>query len=128
MYKLEFIGCFFTVFILMVANSGGLGGGGVIIPISLAFYKFDTRESIAMSNVSVFFSSLVRFILIMQKRHPLKGFGVVVDYNIATLMLPSIMVGANLGVIFNLLLPEIIITVGFSIVLILLFIRTMRKA
>ena len=65
MYKLEFIGCFFTIFIIMVANSGGLGGGGVVIPISLAFYKFDTRESIAMSNVSVFFSSLVRFILIL---------------------------------------------------------------
>ena len=50
------------------------------------------------------------------------------DYNIATLMLPSIMVGANCGVIFNLILPEIVITVGFSIVLILLFIRTVRKA
>jgi uncharacterized membrane protein YfcA len=112
----------------MVANSGGLGGGGVIIPISLAFYKFDTRESIAMSNVSVFFSSLVRFLLIMKKRHPLKGFGVLVDYNIATLMLPSIMVGATCGVIFNLILPEIVITVGFSVVLILLFIRTVRKA
>jgi len=128
MYSLEFIGCFFCIFILMVANSGGLGGGGVVIPISLAFFKFDTRESIGMSNVSVFFSSLVRFILILKKKHPLKDFGVVVDYNIATLMLPSIMVGANCGVIINLLLPEVAICVCFTLILIFLFIRTVRKA
>jgi len=116
------------LFIILVANSGGLGGGGVVIPISLAFFKFDTRESIALSNVSVFFSSLVRFILILNKKHPLKDFGVVVDYNIATLMLPSIILGANLGVIFNLLLPEIVICVCFTVILMLLSSATCRKA
>lgn len=128
MYMLEFVGCLFCLFILLIANSGGIGGGGVVIPISLAFFKFDARESIALSNVSVFFSCLVRFILVLKKKHPLKDFGVEVDYNIATLMLPSIILGANLGVMVNLVLPEIVICLCFTIVLLILFIRTSRRA
>jgi uncharacterized membrane protein YfcA len=127
MLSIEFVGCFFCILIVMMANAGGLGGGGVVIPVGIAFYKFDTREAIAMSNASVFISSLVRFMLILKKKHPLKGFGVVVDYDIATLMLPSIIVGANLGVIANLIIPETIITVVFTLILFGLFIRSMLK-
>jgi hypothetical protein len=123
----EFVGSFFCIFIVMLANAGGLGGGGVAIPVGIAFYKFDTREAIAMSNASVFISSLVRFFLILKRKHPLKPYGLVVDYDIATLMLPSIIVGANLGVIANLIVPETIIIVGFTVILFGLFIRSMLK-
>lgn len=105
MLDIEFIGCFFCILIVMIANAGGLGGGGVVIPVAMAFFQFDTRESIALSNASTFVSCAVRFFLILNKRHPLKPFKVVVDYDIATLMLPSIMFGANLGIIVNLILP-----------------------
>ena len=72
MLDIEFVGCFFCILIVLIANAGGLGGGGVVIPVGIAFFRFDTRESIAMSNASVFISSVVRFILILSKRHPLK--------------------------------------------------------
>jgi hypothetical protein len=128
MLDIEFVGSFFCILIVLIANAGGLGGGGVVIPVGMAFYKFDIRESIAMSNASVCISSVVRFFLILKKRHPLKPYGVVVDYDIATLMLPSIMFGANLGVILNLILPEAVIVLIFICVLLLLFIRTVLKA
>ena len=128
MLDIEFAGCFFCLFIVMMANAGGLGGGGVVIPVGIAFFKFDTREAIALSNASVFISSLERFILILSKKHPTKSFGVIVDYNIASLMLPSIILGANVGVILNLILPTVVITIVFTIILILLFIRTVLKA
>ena len=67
MLSIEFVGCFFAIFIVMIANSGGLGGGGVIIPVGIAFFNFDTRESIALSNVSVFISSVVRFFVVINK-------------------------------------------------------------
>jgi uncharacterized membrane protein YfcA len=117
------------MFIILIANSGGLSTGGVVIPISLAFFQLDTRESIALSNVSVFFCNLVRFVvIILRKKHPLRDHGVEVDYNIATLMIPSIIIGANIGVIFNLLLPQIVIGACLTLIFLILFIRSCKHA
>ena len=63
MFALEFIGSFFTIFIVALANSGGLASGGVVIPVSLAFFKFDTREALAISNMTILISSLIRLII-----------------------------------------------------------------
>ena len=63
MFALEFIGSFFTIFIVGLANSGGLAAGGVAIPVGLAFFKFDTREALAISNMTIFVSTLIRLVV-----------------------------------------------------------------
>lgn len=121
MNMIEFIGCIFTLFIMFIANAGGLGGGGVIIPTVLAFYRFNTKNAIALSNVSICVSGLIRYFMNWKKKHPLKGFGTLVDYNYATLMLPLVIVGSVIGVIINIMIPEIIIVICLTIVVAYLF-------
>ena len=56
--ELEFWG-FMAVFgCLWFANMGGMAGGGLVVPISIAFFKFDPKNAIALSNFSIFLSSL----------------------------------------------------------------------
>ena len=99
---MEYAGCVAVVLIIVSSSMGGLGGGGAIIPIAVFFFGFETKQAIALSNASIFVASVYRYLFNFSKSHPLKdGKGVLVDYNTASLMLPMIMVGATLGVIFN---------------------------
>jgi uncharacterized membrane protein YfcA len=41
----------------------GLGGGGITIPILIYFFKFETKEAIAISGFTIFIGSLTRFII-----------------------------------------------------------------
>ena len=50
------------VILLALANVGGVGGGGLIIPIMMALFTFTTKEAIALSGFTIFTGSLARFI------------------------------------------------------------------
>jgi uncharacterized membrane protein YfcA len=47
----EYIGAFIVFIVTIIANTGGLGGGGTIIPIALIFFGFDPKNAIPLSNV-----------------------------------------------------------------------------
>lgn len=113
---------------MIVANCGGNGGGGALIPIIVVFFKFDPKKGIVLSNATIFLSGLIRYVINGDKRHPLKdGTTVLVDYSVATLMLPMIIVGAALGVMVNEMLSELIVSIIFCGVLTPIFIMTFVK-
>ena len=79
---------------LCVANMGGIGGGGTVVPISMFFFNFNTKNSICLSNFSIFMSSFIIYIYNSNKCHPLKnGKGIIVDMNLAIIMMPMIISG-----------------------------------
>lgn len=124
----EFCGCILTFIVLFIANCGGVGGGGALIPVVLVFYGFDMKESIAQSNASILVSSIARYLYNFNKPHPLKeGKGVLVDYNIASLMLPMITVGATIGVMLNKILPGVVCASLLTVVLIIFTVTTVQK-
>jgi uncharacterized membrane protein YfcA len=94
MKQSEFWGLIVVFIALWLANMGGVGGGGIVMPISIIFFRFDPKNAIALSNFSIFLSSIIRFLLNAHKPHPLKkGKGLIVDHNLSVLMLPMIISG-----------------------------------
>ena len=80
---------------------GGIGGDGLVFPVSIAFFKFNPQNAISISNFSIMLSSLIRYLLLSKQSHPLKhGKGVLVDYNLSIIMLPAIVSGVSFGGIF----------------------------
>lgn len=57
MNQLEFWGMIVTFLILWITNIGGMGGGGMVVPISLLFFQFDAKNAVTVSNFSSFISS-----------------------------------------------------------------------
>jgi hypothetical protein len=47
--------------LLGLANIGGIGGGGLIIPLAIGCWGFSLTEAVAISNSTIFSGSLVRF-------------------------------------------------------------------
>ena len=119
----------FAVFVfLWFANVGGVSGGGIVVPICIMFFKFDPKDAIALSNFSICLASILRYLLMSQKPHPLKnGKGLLVDQNLAVIMLPMIISGVSFGVILNIVMSEIIISSLYTSTLLFLNIGLFRK-
>jgi hypothetical protein len=73
MYLNEFIGCFLIILTEIIANAGGTGGGGIIIPIIMIFFGFDTGQGVFISNFTVIFCALFRYIINFNQRCKLPG-------------------------------------------------------
>ena len=87
---------------LLLANFAGAAGAGTVIPIALYFFGFNYKNSINLSLASIATSSIVRYIQNFRQPHPLKnGRGVMIDYAVPTIMMPSIAIGVSLGAIVN---------------------------
>ena len=120
---LEFIGSIVLGVMVALSNAGGIGGGGIIVPIAIIFFAFRTKQAVALSNFCIFIASLVRFAINYKQKHPHKE-GKVIDYGIIMVMFPMILLGSLLGVQLNLILPDIVLLGSLTIILILLSVKS----
>ena len=94
MEVLEYFGIIVFALLMAMANIAGIGGGGVAIPIVMAFFHFNTKPAIAISSFSIFMTTLARFVMNFKLPHPEKKHSVVIDYNLVTIMMPTTLAGA----------------------------------
>jgi uncharacterized membrane protein YfcA len=58
-------------FLVGFASVAGVGGGLVIVPITIGFFNFSSKEAIAISTALVFETALIRFIFFSAwTKHP----------------------------------------------------------
>ena len=57
----EIGGAIILPLLLGFANNGGIGGGGLIIPVCIAMFGFTTIQAIALSNFVIFAGAAVRY-------------------------------------------------------------------
>jgi len=118
MNQMEFWGMIAVFWMIWVANMGGIGGGGTLVPICIFFFKLDAANAVPLSNFSIFLSSGQRYLLNLNKTHPLKnGKGLLVDYNLAIIMLPAIISGVSVGGIINKILPGLVVRISYTVLL-----------
>lgn len=114
---IEYAGCVAVVVALFLANTAGAAGAGTVIPVAMYFFGFNYKSSIYLSLASITTSSLVRFVQNFNRPHPLKsGTGVLIDYSVPTIMMPTIVIGVSIGVLVNRVMPSIYILIGMILV------------
>lgn len=127
MHESEILGTIVLTFLMALAVISGIGGGGIIVSLLMVFYKLNTREAIAVSGFTIFLGSISRFIITLKKRHPEKD-APVIDYSLANIMLPTVLVGSLVGVFLNLMLPSLVLQICLSVVLTCLALQSGFKA
>lgn len=75
----------------------------------------------------MFSGATTKFIMNWKVKHPEKN-AVVINYDIVTVMLPCVLLGALVGVQINTILPMATITIILSVAVLFLFIITIKKA
>ena len=119
---------FFLIFIgSALSNAGGIGGGGLLLPILLLVLRFYTHEAIPISKLMIFAGAISSFIMNLRHKHPFRE-GVVIDYNIPFIIVPMLLFGTMIGVTLNKVFPPWIILVSLTLVLVINTYKTLKKA
>jgi Predicted permeases len=111
----------------MVAAGGGIGGGGILVPIYILVMKFSPKHAIPLSNITVFGGAVANTILNSQKRHPLAD-RPMVDWDLILIMEPLTIAGALMGAFLNKLLREEVLVVMLVLLLSFTAYNTLKKA
>jgi uncharacterized membrane protein YfcA len=112
---------------MMLCTLAGIGGGGVVVPLLSVFFSFEFKEATAISGFSILTCSIARFLYNFKQMHPEKK-AVSIDYGLAIVMLPTVMMGSFIGVIMNAMLPDLILQILLTLLLAFLTFQSSMKA
>lgn len=127
MYPMEIVGIVVLSILMMLCTVAGIGGGGVTVPLLSVFFSFEFKEATAISGFSILICSITRYVYNFKQMHPEKK-AVVIDYGLAIVMLPTVMMGSFIGVIMNAMLPDLILQVLLTLLLGFLTVQSGLKA
>ncbi|XP_074579664.1 sulfite exporter TauE/SafE family protein 3-like [Curcuma longa] len=102
---------------------GGVGGGGIFVPMLALIVGFDPKSATAISKCMIMGAAGSTVYYNLKLKHPSLDMPII-DYDLALLVQPMLMLGISIGVIFNVVFPDWLVTV----LLIVLFIGTSTKA
>ena len=81
---------------LVIAAGGGIGGGGMLVPIYVLVMGFKPKFAIPLSNMTVLGGAIANVAMNARKRHPLAA-RALVDWDLLVLMEPLTLAGALAG-------------------------------
>lgn len=102
---------------------GGVGGGGIFVPMLTLIIGFDQKSSTAISKCMITGGAAATVFYNLKLRHPTLDLPII-DYDLALLFQPMLMLGISIGVSFNVIFADWMITV----LLIIIFFGTSTKA
>lgn len=102
---------------------GGVGGGGIFVPMLTLVIGFDSKSSTAMSKCMIMGAALSTVYYNLNLRHPTLDLPII-DYDLALLIQPMLMLGISIGVVFNVVVADWMVTM----LLLVLFLGTSAKA
>lgn len=112
---------------LMIAAGGGVGGGGILVPIYILVMGFSPKHAIPLSNVTVLGGAVANTVLNVRKRHPLAD-RPLVDWDLILVMEPLTVAGALIGAFLNKILDETLLAVMLVVLLSFTAYESLTKA
>lgn len=110
-----------------LSSAGGLGGGGLYVPIFNLLLGFDSKTSAALSSCMIFGGTLVNLAWYSMQRQA-GGQKPLIDYQVALLCLPSVLLGISAGVMCNVMSPGWLVTALLILTLSCVTFRSCRGA
>ncbi|KAK4782954.1 hypothetical protein SAY86_007328 [Trapa natans] len=102
---------------------GGVGGGGIFVPMLTLIVGFDTKSAAALSKCMIMGASASSVWYNLRVLHPTKE-APIIDYDLALLFQPMLMLGITVGVALSVVFPYWLITV----LIIVLFFGTSSRS
>eukprot|EP00850_Spirogloea_muscicola_P016300 SM000131S26730 [mRNA] locus=s131:223887:227709:- [translate_table: standard] len=106
-----------------LANAGGVGGGGLFVPMFNLLLNFDAKTSAALSKAMIMGGMIASFVFNVQLKHPTLD-RPLIDYDIALLLQPLLLLGISVGVSCNVMFPPWLIIFLLTVLLLLMSYKT----
>ncbi|XP_009784620.1 sulfite exporter TauE/SafE family protein 3 isoform X1 [Nicotiana tabacum] len=117
------VGSVIGFFAAAFGSVGGVGGGGIFVPMLTLIIGFDPKTSTAISKCMITGAAGATVYYNLKLRHPTLDLPII-DYDLALLLQPMLLLGISIGVVLNTLFADWMVTV----LLIILFIATSTKS
>ena len=82
----------------MIAAGGGLGGGGVFVPIYILIISMSTKKAAALSQATILGGSFVNLWNNWRQTHPDRKHRPIIDFPTLLVFEPMLLVGSTLGI------------------------------
>jgi hypothetical protein len=112
---------------VVMGSAGGIGGGGLVIPVLIIIIGFAPRIAIPLGSVTVFGGSLAGLLLNLKRRHPLAD-RPIIDWDLILVMEPVVLVGTLFGGILHRVFSEKLLTILLVLLLSIVAHMTLSKA
>jgi uncharacterized membrane protein YfcA len=116
-------------FATALAASGGIGGGGLLVPLFVLVEDFEADLASPLSSATITGGAIVGYMMYGPRWHPL--FPAVqrplIDYETVLIILPSLLTGTMIGTIFDKILPLWFIMTMLFLLLGFSSVRTCQK-
>ncbi|CAN1218698.1 Sulfite exporter TauE/SafE family protein 3 [Linum perenne] len=89
---------------------GGVGGGGIFVPMLTLIIGFDPKSATAISKCMITGAAVATVVYNLKLRHPSLDLPIV-EYDLVLLIQPVLLLGISIGVTFNVIFPDWMITV-----------------
>jgi hypothetical protein len=123
----DVIGFMFASLGATLGSSGGIGGGGLVVPCYIICIGMNPKQAIPLGSVTVLGGSLAGLILNLRRRHPLAD-RPIIDWDLILVMEPLVLVGALFGAILHRVVSEKIISILLVLLLSIVAHTTLAKA
>jgi uncharacterized membrane protein YfcA len=127
-FMLEYVGLAVFTLVMALCNIAGIGGGGIAIPLIMAFFKFDTKVAVAISSFTILVCTVMRYLYNFNDMNPEKPNVVLVDYSLAVIMMPTTLAGSQIGTMVLNSFPPVVIQGTLTLVLAFLCYQSYFKA
>jgi len=111
-----------------IAAGGGLGGGGLFVPVFVLIVGMSTKAASAMSQAAILGGSVVNLVMYFRLSHPVRTHRPLPDLNCILIFEPMLLGGTIIGVLLNVIFPNILILICLLVTLLYATARTSRKA
>ncbi|KAF8029977.1 hypothetical protein BT93_E2410 [Corymbia citriodora subsp. variegata] len=111
-----------------ISSAGGIGGGGLFIPILALVASLELKTASSFSAFMVTGVSFANVICSLIIKSPKFGGKCLIDFDIAFLSEPCMLLGVSIGVICHVTFPGWLITILFAVFLAWSTFKTCKKA
>ncbi|XP_027332419.1 sulfite exporter TauE/SafE family protein 3-like [Abrus precatorius] len=104
------VGTLIGIFGAAFGSVGGVGGGGIFVPMLILIIGFDPKSAIAISKCMVTGAAISTVFFCLKQKHPKLDLPVI-DYDLMLLIQPMLMLGISIGVILSVIFADWMVTV-----------------
>ena len=119
-YVIAFLG-------LMLGASGGIGGGGIAVPVYLLVAGLSPKHAMGVGSVTILGGTMASTYINISRRHPLAD-RPLIDWDLVLVMQPVVLIGVFLGTFFHQILNDHVLVVMLVILLSITAHTTLGKA
>jgi len=101
-----------------ISLAAGVGGGGMFVPLLMLFLSFEARIATALSQAMLLGGAIAAFAYNATHSHPHVKSRPIIDYQLACLMGPCLMSGAQVGSLIHQVAPPAVLAFLLCVVLI----------